>query len=133
MAPRPLRSSTASRLRWPSTVNGQPFSMMFFAMPWPMSPTPMKPIRSFMAVIPFAQRAPPVSAIRRGRSPRALAKAFDAGRPDVPVARGDLLEHDPGVARDDFLDDPDVDERHVGFLVSSRSRRVVHPSRPLAC
>src|SRR5271166_2147013 len=47
-APRFLRSSTASRLRWASTVKGQPFSTMFFAMPWPMSPTPMKPTRSFI-------------------------------------------------------------------------------------
>src|SRR5271166_5470287 len=47
-APRFLRSSTASRLRWASTVSGQPFSTMFFAMPWPMSPTPMKPTRSFI-------------------------------------------------------------------------------------
>src|SRR5271157_5865437 len=48
LAPRALRSSTASRLRWARTVSGQPLSTMFFAMPWPMSPTPMKPIRSFM-------------------------------------------------------------------------------------
>jgi hypothetical protein len=30
---------------------------MFFAMPWPMSPTPMKPIRSFMQGLLGAQRA----------------------------------------------------------------------------
>ena len=48
-APRRFRSSTASRRRWPSTVSGQPFSTMFLAMPWPIMPTPTKPIRSFIA------------------------------------------------------------------------------------
>src|SRR5918997_3290058 len=47
LAPRSFRFSTGSRLRWPMIVRGQPLSTMFPAMPWPMSPTPINPIRSF--------------------------------------------------------------------------------------
>ena len=49
-APRLTRSSTGARLRWPMMVRGNPFSTMFFAMPWPMRPTPMKPARSLVLI-----------------------------------------------------------------------------------
>ena len=47
VAPRFTRSSTGARLRWPRTASGKPFSTRFFAMPWPISPTPTMPMRCF--------------------------------------------------------------------------------------
>src|SRR3546814_185163 len=49
-APRAFRSSTGARLRFPSTATGKPFSSRFLAMPWPISPTPTKPMRSVCAM-----------------------------------------------------------------------------------
>ena len=58
LAPRPFRSSTGSRLRWATTVSGWPFSTMFLAMPWPISPTPTKPTRSKAMLSSIMMRGP---------------------------------------------------------------------------
>ena len=49
------RLSTGARLRWPTSVTAKPLASRFLAMPCPISPTPMKPIRCLSA----ATRLPP--------------------------------------------------------------------------
>ena len=52
-APAASRSSSGLRLRCAHTVSGKPLVTRFFAMPWPMSPRPMKPMRGFVSAFMF--------------------------------------------------------------------------------
>src|SRR3712207_1787903 len=79
-APRPLRFSTGSRLRWPMIVSGQPLSTMLPAMPWPMSPTPINPIRS------FAINPTPLDPTSTGKHPVQLFHRFAGERPRGALA-----------------------------------------------
>ena len=45
LAPAASRSSSGLRLRLTRTVSGKPLVTRFLAMPWPMRPRPMKPMR----------------------------------------------------------------------------------------
>src|SRR5215475_2766202 len=50
LAPCLTRSSTGPRLRCPNTETANPFCWRLRAMPWPIRPTPMNPIRSATAL-----------------------------------------------------------------------------------
>ena len=74
-APRAVRLSTGTRLRFPFTTSGYPACRMFFAMPWPIRPTPMKPTTGclLISVLPccdrHTRRAPPLRDGGRGDAP----------------------------------------------------------------
>ncbi len=52
-APAAMRSSSGFLLRCARTVNGKPLVTRFFAIPWPMRPSPMKPMRGLALVAAF--------------------------------------------------------------------------------
>ena len=58
-APRPTRSSTASRLRCATTRSGNPFSTAFFAMPVPHEPDAHEPHHRPLHVAPSLLSRPP--------------------------------------------------------------------------
>jgi hypothetical protein len=49
-APAARMSASGARLRLTRTVSGKPLVTRFFAMPWPIRPSPMKPIRGFASI-----------------------------------------------------------------------------------
>ena len=76
-APRPTRSSTASRLRWAMTRSGQPFSTAFFAIPQPIRPTPTNPTTGFSDML----RPPPLTSRRLNPArPHGSIAKFSRGR-----------------------------------------------------
>ena len=50
VAPRDFKSSTGARLRFPTTVKANPLAARLRAMPRPMAPSPMNPMRGLPAV-----------------------------------------------------------------------------------
>src|SRR5690606_30767280 len=85
VAPRARRSSTGTRLRCPMTTSALPFSRMFFAMPWPMRPTPMKP--TFILNPPFPRY---MQSVRGGQAaPHAgqVPDASDAAKVECAATR----------------------------------------------
>ena len=50
-APRAARSSAGLRFLRPRNVRANPLSTMFLAIPWPIRPIPIKPIRSSVALV----------------------------------------------------------------------------------
>src|SRR5688572_6084863 len=96
-APRPRRSSTGARLRCARTRRSLPFVRMFFAMPCPISPRPMKPTSRFaMELLPSARAPPRRRAVNSGGAHQIEAAApglvaVDDGRPFPESAAGGAL------------------------------------------